>query len=350
MRWSHPMTNALTLKGAAAAPAVITDADMERIGRYRASARSDNTRRAYQTQLDLFTKWADARAILGSLPINPMLVASWLAERADAGAAKSSLAVALAAIKSAHQAAGARFDAADPAFKEAVMGIGRTAKNEQDQAAPLRHDELTEILKAVRPGNPLEVRDAAMLACLYVFALRRSEIIGLDFQARGDGAGTLAVLADTVVLTLYTSKASQNEPVRVAIPRRDNPRAVAAIERWVEMGNIEPGSPLVRQITPKRTVGAGRMSEDGISRAVRAAVYRHHVAQGTPEAKARELSKGYSGHSGRVGFIVSAAEAGAPDSAIAKTTRHKSMEMIRRYGQQADQMRTAPHRIKGIGV
>jgi hypothetical protein len=37
------------------------------------------------------------------------------------------------------------------------------------------------------------------------------------------------------------------------------------------------------------------------------------------------------------------------DTAIAATTRHKSLQMIKRYGVAADQRRCAPHQLKGVG-
>jgi site-specific recombinase XerD len=58
----------------------------------------------------------------------------------------------------------------------------------------------------------------------------------------------------------------------------------------------------------------------------------------------------FSGHSLRIGFSVAAAEAGADIRAIASVTRHKSMAMPARYAQKAEQMRTSPHRLKGVGL
>ena len=58
----------------------------------------------------------------------------------------------------------------------------------------------------------------------------------------------------------------------------------------------------------------------------------------------------YSGHSLRVGFAVSAAEAGVDLRSIATVTRHASMEMPRRYAERADQLRTSPYKVAGVGL
>jgi hypothetical protein len=37
-------------------------------------------------------------------------------------------------------------------------------------------------------------------------------------------------------------------------------------------------------------------------------------------------------------------------SAAAATTRHKSLQMIKRYGEAAEQRLRAPHRLRGVGL
>ena len=66
---------------------------------------------------------------------------------------------------------------------------------------------------------------------------------------------------------------------------------------------------------------------------MRWAVERYYRRIGEPAASAAELAKGYSGHSGRVGFVVSAAEAHASDTASRLTSASR-----------------AAHRLKGVGV
>ena len=54
---------------------------------------------------------------------------------------------------------------------------------------------------------------------------------------------------------------------------------------------------------------------------MKAALVRYYVASGVDKDKARQLAERYSGHSGRVGFVVAAKEAGAADSDIASTRK-----------------------------
>jgi hypothetical protein len=62
---------------------------------------------------------------------------------------------------------------------------------------------------------------------------------------------------------------------------------------------------------------------------------RYYLSTGVSEEKAKRLATRFSRQSGRVGFVIAAKEAGAADTAIAATTRHKSLQMIKRYGRPA---------------
>ena len=68
-----------------------------------------------------------------------------------------------------------------------------------------------------------------MLAILYMLALRRSELVEIDyFEERGD------VLAEGLELELLRSKGDQEKPVKVAVARSCNPpriRRPGALDR-----------------------------------------------------------------------------------------------------------------------
>jgi len=97
-------------------PVAIADPPAEAqqgVRRYQAKAQAANTSRAYAVQLR-FKAWCKREGYSDTPPVAPAIVTRSLLERADAGASRSTLAVALAAIKAGHRAAKQRFDAADP--------------------------------------------------------------------------------------------------------------------------------------------------------------------------------------------------------------------------------------------
>ena len=244
--------------------------------------------------------------------MSPAVVAQRLIERADAGASRSTLAVALAAIKFGHRIAGARFDASDPDLLQALAGARRVAVREQRQGAPLRPTVLGDVLATFGDGD-LDRRDAAMLATLYMLALRRSELVEIDLEKRGEGLAVLRLTDDGLELELLRSKNDQERPSTVAVARSCNPRGFAALERWIAHASIVPGTPLFRRVHPRGGIG-GRITADGANRAIKAALTRYYLATGADQAKAAKLAARYSGHSGRVGFVVASKEAGASDS------------------------------------
>ncbi len=315
-----------------------------------AASQAANTSRSYRSQLDGFESWCRSHGYPSAAPVPPMIVAGYLADRRTHGASRSTLAVALAAIKAGHRAAGERFDAADPELQKVIAGNSRLAAREQKQARPLKPALLSAVLAGLDADRPLDVRDGALLSLLYVAALRRSEAAGLDLEKSGDGTGVLRITDEGLEVILLRSKTEQTREVRKLILRDANPMAVAAIERWVQAAAIEPGSPVVRRIAPMGVVTLARLSGDGACRAIKSRMRAHYMAQGTDPETAQRLANAFSGHSGRVGLVVAAKEAGAADTDIAATTGHRSLEMIRRYGEQAEQKRRAVHKIPGVGV
>jgi hypothetical protein len=233
-----------------------------------------------------------------------------------------------------------------------LAGAHCAAVREQRQAAPLRPAILADLLAGLGDTD-LDRRDAAMLATLYAGS-----------APLGAGRGRLraarrrrrcrprrAALTDHgLELELLRSKASQETPVTIAVDRQHNPRAFAALERWIAHAGITPSTALFRRINPRGGVGERITADVGVNRAVKAVIARYYRSTGVPPEKAERLAARFSGQSGRVDFVVAAKEAGGADTAIAATTRQKSLQMIKRYGEATDQRRCAPHQLKGVGL
>jgi len=339
-----PEGKQITRSGGAITVADLPEAVQDRVRHYQAAAQSRNTSAACGVQLRLFQAWCRQHGYSDAPPVAPAIVAAWLTERAAAGIGRSTLGVALAAIKAGHKVVGKRFDSADPDLQRAIAGARREAVREQRQAAPLRPTILGDVLAGLGDSD-LDRRNAAMLAALYMLALRRSELVEIDYQTRGDGLAVLRLADHGLELELLQSKTNQEDAVRIAVDRHHNPKAFAALEQWIGHSRIAPGTPLFRRIRPRGGIG-GRITPDGVNRAIKAALRRYYVSTGVDAEKARRLAAKFPGHSGRVGFVVAAKESGAADTDIAATTRHKSLQMIKRYGEAAEQRARAPHRLK----
>jgi integrase len=316
--------------------------------RYLHSALAENTWRTYQAQWRLFAHWCEQRGCT-ALPAAPESVAEYVAERALAGAAPASLGVTLAALRFGHVTAGLSFAVDDPLLAMAMRGIRRQHVRPQKQAQALTGDLLREIL--ARSGNGVrDVRDGALLAMLYIFALRPSDAVALDWREAGGGRGWLRIGGDRAEIVLLGSKASPGKSERAVIPTADNPMAVDVITRWIVLARIKAGEPLLRGLNRGGGISADRLHSGSIASVVRRAIARHLQGLGLSREEAMAEARHFSGHSARVGFYIAASEAGVPPQHVAALARHAGLAMARRYARQADLLKCAPHRTPGVGV
>ena len=289
---------------------LLTDGAREFIGR---STRA-NTRRAYAAQWRAWEAWTQSRGVPAA-PANVIDLANWLSERAKRGQSVSTLRTAIAAVKAATKAKGFALDTKAAVIKHTLPGISNATARLPRQAEPLRGLDLLEIIDVLGPA-PIDRRDAALLALGYVFALRRSEIVGLDLEALGDGIGVLRITPRHLEVTFARSKTSEGgKPETVVIPRDQNFQAVAAIEAWLRIANVHLGEPIFRSIRKGGGIG-GRLTPGSVATIIKVRAGEAYVRRGMAPEKAAVEAERYSGHSLRVGLCVSAAEAGAGPRSI----------------------------------
>lgn len=297
-----------------------------------------------------FDKWREYNSYPLTIPVDPRIVIAWLTDLAAEGKSPGTIGIALAAVKYAHAQLGIVFEGGS-AVANAMRHIRRRNVRVQDQAAPLTRSLLFEILR--QPVVTMrDMRDMALLSMAYVFALRRDELATMDYGVLANGKSVLAITDETLAVTFHWSKTAQEGGEQVVIPRDANPRASAAILRWVREGRIEHGTPLMRGLTPRgQRVTETPITGDLVGRVIRQRVHEHYLMMGDSIEDATKKAEKFSGHSGRVGFVVSATEAGVPPENIAKITRHRpGSAMVRRYGSAADQVKTSPHKEAGVGL
>jgi integrase len=255
----------------------------------------------------------------------------------------------------AHLAAGRSFDSRHPAILLVLKGVARTKTELPAQSAPLRAATLAAML-ATLADSPRDDRrcrdhrDAAILALGYCFALRRSELAGLDLGHLGSGSGILVMAEAALEIHLARAKAHSGEPKILVVPRAGNRLAVAAIERWIHLAQTQTGQPVLRRVFKSGDIGSDRLDPQSIALVVKHRVTEHLAAQGVPQATAEGTARSYSGHSLRVGFAVTSAEAGADVGAIQRALGHKSPQMAARYSRAARLALTSPHLLPGVGL
>mgnify|MGYP001612866724 CR=1 FL=1 len=233
---------------------------MQRAANTGRQSRSAATRAAYARCWRKFADWCASDPAHGKpLPseiATLVLYADHLHK--EAHYAVSSIGQAFAAIEHHHKMARLpkeqRPDWTDIRLVEMLKAVRRdiSGKRAIKRAKPLSPEDMRDAFEVLDVDTLRERRDLAVLALAYAGCRRRSEITGLDYAQRGedsDGTGILEITPDGLWLILLRSKTSQEgEPKKFFINRKLAPRSCAAIEAWIKLARIEPGTPVLRGI------------------------------------------------------------------------------------------------------
>jgi integrase len=179
-------------------------------------------------------------------------------------------------------------------------------------------------------------RDAALLALGWAAALRRSELVSLDWQKLGAGGGFVRIDERGIVVTLMASKASQDQAETIVVPTQHMPKACQALEAWAAVAKLESGEPVFCAVNQWQHFSSERLTDRSVARIVKARVKALVKQRGSSETEADEIVELISGHSLRAGYATSAAARNMPAYRIQSHTRHKSAEMVAGYIREAD--------------
>lgn len=286
---------------------------------FQSRALAKNTVRGYETDWSSFSGWCAERGYV-SLAADANTLTIYMVDRSRS-LTKASLSRAIAAISRYHRLAGHPSPTVDSQFRDVMRGIRRSKTEPQISKRALVAEDLFEVLASI-PGlkkhEAVELRDRALLAIGFTGALRRSELVALDVK-------DIARSRQGMVLNLRSSKTDQESAgASVAIPRGRKPSRcpVTMLEAWLDCAGITEG-PIFRPVQQNGKVLSTRLT----GRSVALIVKRHVVHAGF-------TAEEFSGHSLRSGLATSAAAAGQNERDIMTQTRHKSVEMVRRYIQK----------------
>ena len=310
---------------------------------YLLEARAKSTREAYARQWASFTAWCDAQG-RSALPASPETIVAWLAAMASGigfrkPRARATINQALSAVLQEHRRAQLPLDRKHPYISEAWRGISRVkAKTDSvRKAKPVLGADLAAMLDGM--GNrPIDLRDKALLAVGWAAALRRSELVGLDWMVKGDGQGHVVIDAAAVTITLATSKASQDEAETIVIPVASMKSASDALLGWISLAGIKPGEPIFRAVDQHQHIGETRLTDRSVSNIIKVRVLRYARKNGNTKAAAKAMAAGFSGHSLRAGFVTTAARSKVPGYHIRQHSRHKSVQTVEGYIREADKL------------
>jgi site-specific recombinase XerD len=280
------------------------------------AAKAPSTRKAYQSDFRIFESWCATHG-LASLPAAPQTIALYIASCVVGRLAPATIARRLASISKAHQAAG--FEDSPASTKhfvvgEVLKGARRTLGVAQKCKDPPLLNDICRLL-ATCPKNLVGLRDRALILIGFEGAFRRSELCAM-------AVSDLCFSASGLVIHVPRSKADQEQAGnKVAIPfgEHDATCPIKALRKWISTAKITEGA-VFRGVDRH-----GNVSTTGLHRDSIAAIFK------TAAARAGMNATNIAGHSVRAGMATQAALNGSSERVIARTTRHRSRRVLRRY-------------------
>ena len=296
-------------------PAIATDCIVQpsitpEVSDYLRASLSDNSRRAYCSDLNHFLAWG------GTIPASPEMVAQYLAAHAGQHAI-ATLARRLVSIGKAHTTQGMPSPTDTELVRATLRGIRHTHGAAQRQVAPAVKEDVLAMVASLHGAKG--VRDKALLLIGFAGAFRRSELVSLtmaDIEQAKQG----------LIVHLRRSKTDQDGRGRkIAIPfARGAVCPVLALHEWLDTSGIT-GGPIFRPVNRHGIIAEVALSAQAVALVVK------------ERAKAVGLDpERYAGHSLRAGLVTSAAQLGVSSWKIRQQTGHASDAMLSRYIREAN--------------
>jgi integrase len=284
---------------------------------YEKAARADSTLKAYANDIRYFGRDACP------LPSSPTDVIEWLV-KASTTLAPATIQRRLVALSVWHKQRGFTSPVADSKVKRVFAGICRTLGTKQRSVKPLVRDDLISVLASVERQNPIAAaRDSALLLLAFASALRRSNLVTIKVEE-------LTRHPQGLDIFIPRSKTDPGKGRVLSVPNALGGHCpVKALTYWLTISGIQSGY-VFRSVNKHGQVGVDKLEVGSVGRILKRAV----------ALSGRDATE-YSSHSGRAGFVTSAAMAGMPTFQIAQVTDHKGIQSLQRYMRVIDQRRIA---------
>ena len=289
-----------------------------------------NTRRAYQKGWDSFQSFCLTLGIEDPLDADEQTVAQWLvhisstpSKRGDKPLHPGTVKMYRSGVNKAFDIAGRQSPCRHPLVNATMKVVSRDNAQPSHVVQPLREYHVEAMLKAC-PSSPIGYRDAAMIALGFSAALRRSELIALQFDDvefldDEDDEETKLILH---IRQSKTDQLARGHQIPVINGKRIRP--VSRLNRWLNVSGVSDGF-LFRTMKRGGTLRGKMLHNSDYPR-----IIKHYAALVGCDPKM------VSGHSLRAGFVTSAASHRARIDKIMSVTRHTSIDMVMRYTRDAD--------------
>lgn len=266
---------------------------------YIHAATSNNTRKAYQSDIRHFINWG------GLLPASPDIIVNYLHQHASVLNSRT-LHRRLTAIKQWHLTQGFADPTSHPYIRKTLTGIKNTHGKPKDKAPAMSLDDLKKIVSTLSKSIRLiDIRNNALIQLGFFGAFRRSELVAIKWEDVTFSKAGIEIL-------IKRSKTDQSGEGQVcAIPSgNDTVCAVRALRLWQEYSGLSEGY-LFRAISKSENILLHTIKSNQVNLIIKQ-IARDCILENADD---------FSAHSLRRGFATEAAKRNAPFQSIMRQGR-----------------------------
>ena len=286
----------------------------EKAKEYASHAFAKNTFINYQSDWRQFRSWCSSMNI-DPLKCDHITLMAYITTLAEQGCKASTIQRKISAIAKLSLMAHNKIDLKHPDFIVLWQGIRRKLGIAKKGKEPILVLTLKLILAAI-PDTTMGTRDKALLAFGWASAMRRSEVVALNWE-------DLSFVDEGVIVTIKQSKTDkygEGQKIAILYGRNQPTCPVCLLKAWKDLSYGGEKLPIFCSISRADNNKYIRLSDRDVAR----------IIKKTARAIGLEDSA-LAGHSLRSGFITTASKNGVPNHMIIKHSRHKDPKMIHIY-------------------
>lgn len=286
----------------------------EKAKEYASHAFAKNTYINYQSDWKQFCSWCSSINI-DPLQATHQTLMAYITLLAEQGCKASTIQRKISAIAKLSLMAHNKIELKHPDFIVLWQGIRRKLGIAKKGKEPILVLTLKLLLAAI-PEDIKGVRDKALLAFGWASAMRRSEIVALNWE-------DLSFVDEGVIVTIRQSKTDkygEGQKIAILYGRNQSTCPVRLLKAWQSVSYIDEKQAMFCSISRAGKNKNIRLSDRDVARIVK----KYARIIGLEDSA-------LAGHSLRSGFITTASKNGVPNHTIMKHSRHKDPKMIHVY-------------------
>ncbi|RZI45096.1 integrase [Rickettsiales endosymbiont of Peranema trichophorum] len=287
----------------------------EKMRDYAQHAFAKNTYRNYKSDWKSFCFWCELSKI-DPWACTPHILSIYITTLAEQNYKVSTIQRKLCAISTYYQYKDINLNLNDREFKAVWQGIRRKLGIAKRGKNPILVKTLKLMLQDIPSNTNIGLRDAALLAFGWSSAMRRSEIVALNWS-------DISFVDEGVIVTIRQSKTDkfgEGQKIAILYGRHKLTCPVTHLSNWKAISYTAEDQPVFCAVSRGNKVKHSRLSCIDVARIVK----KYIRSIGLDDSV-------FAGHSLRSGLITSASKNSVPDYVIMKHSRHKSAQMIHVY-------------------